>query len=62
MAERPDARLVLEFSTDDDVEAFEVYDDFDELKGAEDGVAYPGSLIQAVAAELDIEHVEDLDI
>ncbi|MBL8231027.1 MAG: hypothetical protein JNL98_21225 [Bryobacterales bacterium] len=45
---------------------FEVYDDFDCMSKAEADClghpAYPDSLIQAVAAELDIEIVEELDI
>jgi hypothetical protein len=56
---------VLEFNRDGDATQFRVHDDFDDFKGAEVDnryPMYPDTLIQAVAAEVGVEHIEDLDI
>ena len=55
---------VLEFDGDRYVVEFKVHKDFDDFKNAtiDTYQAYPDSLIAAVAAELDVEHVEELDI
>jgi hypothetical protein len=56
---------VLSFNGDRDATGLTVHDDFDELKSAlDDGryPTYPETLIQAVAAEMDIEHVDEMDI
>jgi hypothetical protein len=47
------------------VEDFKVFENFEEFKNASRGdglTRYPESLIQAVASELEIEHIENLDI
>jgi hypothetical protein len=57
--------VVLGFGRDENITGFTVHDDFDEFKNAEIDnryPMYPETLIQAVAAEVGIEHIEDLDI
>lgn len=58
--------VVLEFDRDDNATDLQVYDDFEEFQNAtmDNGryPSYPESLIQAVASDLGIEHIENLDI
>ena len=57
--------VVLEFNRDQEIINFRVYEDFDGFKQAEIDnryPMYPETLIQAAAAELNIEHIEDMDI
>ena len=56
--------LVLEFR-DADVIAWNCYSNWEELKNAKidnQYPRYPESLVQAVAAEVDTEYVEELDL
>lgn len=58
---------VLEFNDDGEISSMAVHENFEEFKAATtDGTPsyplYPDALIQAVASEMDIEHIEELDI
>lgn len=55
---------VLSFNGDGEATDLKVHKDFEDLKNATDdhSPTYPETLIQAVAAELDIEHIEEMDI
>jgi hypothetical protein len=57
--------VVLEFDSDNNVTDMSVHDNYDDFAGAQvDGgyPQYPETLIQAVAAELEFDRIEDLDI
>jgi hypothetical protein len=61
----PANRLAVLFFDRDGCIDFNVYDDFDEFKSAEIDnkyPLYPKSLVSAVASELDIDVIEELDI
>jgi hypothetical protein len=62
---KADRLVIMEANRDEEIAEFTVYDDFDDFKDSlidNRYPMYPESLIAAVAAELGVNHIEDLDI